>query len=323
MSMRAALLTLALAAALPTASGAAFQDVLDTPARISALAQRSPLSALAHAGGRLVAAGQRGHVLWSDDGGDVWHQASVPVSSDLVALCFADAKQGWAAGHDGVILHTADGGHSWQRQFDGRKLGAQGAENPLLDIWFADANEGWAVGAFGLILHTADGGAHWETVAQDQSDNPKALHLYAVRGIAGQIYIAGEQGLLLRRNAKGRFEALPQPYTGTLFGIAGDASVLLIHGLRGNALRSVDEGRSWQPIATGLQVGLTASAKGEDGRWYLASQAGHVLVSDDGARTFLPIKLARPQPVSALTFSSSGLVIAGPRGVQAAVEARK
>ncbi|HEY1092654.1 MAG TPA: YCF48-related protein, partial [Burkholderiaceae bacterium] len=306
--------------------------------------------ALARAGQDLVVAGQRGHVLWSADAGRSWSQAEVPVSSDLVALSFPDASDGWAAGHDGVILHTPDGGRHWQRQLDGRVMGtqliayyaerlqeaalsaserqaleaawteakrfaAQGAENPLLDIWFADKKEGWAVGAFGLILHTLDGGAHWQPLLH-LTDNPKGLHLYAVRGIAGQIYVAGEQGLLLRRAANGRFETLPQPYTGTLFGITGNAAMLLIHGLRGNALRSADGGRSWQAVQTGLQVGLTASAEGADGRWYLASQTGHVLVSDDGAQTFQALRLARPQPISALLVTATGLVIAGPRGVQ-------
>jgi photosystem II stability/assembly factor-like uncharacterized protein len=350
--------TLAIALALACAQGAwaqspdnHFRDVLDTPARASALAARAPLAALAVAGKGLVAAGQRGHVLLSLDAGGSWQQAQVPVSSDLVALSFPDTKMGWAAGHDGVILRTQDGGRTWQRQLDGRTLGAQmvayyaerlqqaslpeaerkrleaaqgdaqrfatqGAETPLLDIWFSDSQEGWAVGAFGLILHTADGGVHWQPQLH-LTDNPKGLHFYAVRVVAGEVYVAGEQGLLLRRAPDGRFEAVPQPYAGTLFGIAGDASTLLIYGLRGHALRSGDGGRSWQAVETGLQVGLTASAQGRDGRWYLASQAGHVLVSDDGARSFRPLKLERPQPASALLATPDRLVIAGVRGVQA------
>ena len=33
---------------------------------------------------------------------------SVPVSSDLVAVAFPTPQQGWAVGHDGVILASAD-----------------------------------------------------------------------------------------------------------------------------------------------------------------------------------------------------------------------
>ena len=97
----------------------------------------------------------------------------MPVSSDLTAVFFVDDKQGWAVGHDGVILHTADGGETWALQLDGRaanelliaamerkaaaepasddakKLLAeakrykeQGADKPFLDVWFADAQNG-------------------------------------------------------------------------------------------------------------------------------------------------------------------------------------
>ena len=322
------LLSLALCFGSSAEAADRFRDVLDTPAQASALAAQAPLAALARAGGMLVVAGSRGHVLWSGDEGVHWMQAQVPVSSDLVALSFPESENGqlgWAVGHDGVILHTEDGGRTWRRQLDGRWTGKlmheqsgqpaeQGAETPLLDVCFVDALRGWAVGAFGLILGTEDGGKHWQLESK-QADNPKGLHLYAVRAIAGQIYIVGEQGLLLRRAADGRFEALPQPYAGTLFGIVGDDKVLLIHGLRGHALRSTDGGRNWQPVETGLQVGLTANARAADGSWLLASQAGHVLVSHDGALSFQPLKLARSQPASALLSGSAGLVIAGPRGV--------
>ena len=81
-----------------------YVDVLDLPAKASALAQRSPLLDLARAGSRLVAVGQRGHILYSDDEGGRWQQARVPVSSDLNAVTFPTPEQGWAVGGDGVVL---------------------------------------------------------------------------------------------------------------------------------------------------------------------------------------------------------------------------
>jgi len=42
-------------------------------------------------GQRVVAVGQRGHVLFSDDTGKSWQQAEVPVSADLVAATFLAA----------------------------------------------------------------------------------------------------------------------------------------------------------------------------------------------------------------------------------------
>jgi len=344
MLQRAYALTLALLAALVTAAWAvpdkSPRDVLDTPAIKSPLAARSLVNGLTLAGERVVAVGQRGQVLLSDDHGKSWQQADVPVSADLVAVSFPDAEHGWAVGHDGVVLATGDGGRTWARQLDGRTMGdvlvkhytassdakwlaeaqrfaAQGAENPLLDVWFDDARNGYVVGAFGLILRTADGGKSWEPLL-DTTDNPKALHLYAVRRVGGDLYIAGEQGLLLRLDrSSGRFVALSIPYQGTLFGVLGNERVVLAFGLRGNVVRSTDRGRTWAAVSTGVPVGLTAGTLDERGRIVLVSQAGHVLVSADDGATFTPLKTVRAQPAAAVSRGAAGtLVLGGPRGVQ-------
>src|SRR5689334_25385014 len=94
----AACLALALAASAAAAAG--FKDPLDVPAQQSPLASKSLLQAIARAGDRLVAVGQRGHILVSSDGGKSWKQATVPASSDLTAVFFASANKGWAVGHD-------------------------------------------------------------------------------------------------------------------------------------------------------------------------------------------------------------------------------
>lgn len=318
MRTRHFLLSLAAGASLAAmaASGATqrWLDVLDAPALKSPLAARGLLNGLAPAGKRVVAVGQRGHILYSDDAGKSWQQADVPVSSDLVAVYFATPQAGWAVGHDGVVLHSVDAGRTWTRQHDGRP---NAAENPLLDVWFEDERTGYAVGAFGLVLHTSDAGAHWEALP-DAADNPKSLHLYAVRGIGDELYIVGEQGLLLKRDrATGRFRALESPYKGTLFGVTGNARAVVAYGLRGNVVRSGDGGATWQGLNTGVPVGLTAGTIDAKGRILLASQTGHLLASGDDGASFAPIKLDRPVPAAAVLAMGSGLIVAGPRGAQA------
>ncbi|MEJ8857324.1 YCF48-related protein [Variovorax robiniae] len=328
-----------------------WRDVLDTPAIKSAYAARTLLNGMANAGARTVAVGQRGQIVTTDDAGKSWRQAEVPVSSDLVAVSFPTPTTGWAVGHDGVVLRSTDAGLTWTLQLDGRRLGAvmvdyytreanaslasdpkraaalleeakrfeaQGAENPFLDVWFRDASNGYVVGAFGLALRTSDGGAHWEPMLH-AIDNPKGQHLYAVRGIGPDVYMTGEQGLLLKQ-AQGdeRFRALEIPYKGTLFGLAGNPRSLVAYGLRGTVLRSTDGGRNWEPIKTGLQAGLTASTQDADGRLLIVSQVGHVLMSRDDGASFTPIPFERSAPAAAVAMPAKGtLLIAGPRGAQA------
>jgi photosystem II stability/assembly factor-like uncharacterized protein len=323
-------------------------DPLQVAAQPSRLAASSPLFAIARAGTRLVAVGQRGHVLLSDDDGTSWRQAAVPVSVDLTAVHFASPQRGWAVGHDGAILHSSDGGQHWSLQLDGRQAAqrivdayaaragsgnaeldavlsearrmlAQGPDLPWLDVWFDDERNGYAVGAFNLVFATRDGGATW-TPASDRVDNPKGYHLYALRGSGpgGDIYAAGELGLVLRLDrASQRFVALPTPYKGTFFGIVVKPDLLLAFGLRGNAWRSTDGGRHWQQTATGVDTGLTGGALLPDGGVALVSAGGQLLVSRDNAATFVPIAAEKTQPAFALMPAGANRVaLVGARGVR-------
>jgi photosystem II stability/assembly factor-like uncharacterized protein len=303
--------------ALPaTAAPQGFVDPLDLPAQHSALAQRALVNGVAQAGRRLLAVGQRGHILYSEDRGANWRQASVPLSADLTALTFSDARNGWAVGHDAVVLHTADGGLTWQRQYDGRK-DPQAGDKPLLDIWMDAAGHGIAVGAFGLALRSEDGGRTWQH-CEELLDNPQGLHLNAIRAVNGALYIVGEQGLVLRRAASAeRFDALPTNYKGSLFGITGGGRTLLVFGLRGTAMTSEDGGRSWLHSITGTQSGLIAGMPLLDGGLLLVSQSGQVLRSGDDGASFTPLKGVSPGPAStALPLDSRSLLIGGARGLR-------
>ena len=134
-------------------------DSANKPAEIEPLAAGSLLLDLAVAGNRLVAVGERGHVLLSDDQGVTWRQAkSVPTRVMLTAVYFVDAQYGWAVGHDETILNTADGGENWTRSHF-----AAEAQQPLLDLWFANRVSGIAVGAYGAYFTTNDGGRNWSS----------------------------------------------------------------------------------------------------------------------------------------------------------------
>lgn len=313
--MKRLFFTVAAAFIALAANASGFADPLTVPAQRSALAARAPVNGLALAGTRLVAAGQRGHILVSDDRGGSWRQASVPVSVDLTAITFATPLLGWAVGHDGVILHTRDGGASWLRQYDGRDA-AKTDDRPLLAVHFSDARHGMAVGAFGLARCTEDGGVLWQA-CEERLDNPQGMHLNAVAAIGGATYIVGEQGLLLKQAAGAtRFTTLQLPYKGSLFGIAGHGSKLLAFGLRGNAFFSEDGGASWQAAETGVRSGLSAGAALPDGTWLLVSQAGQLLRSQ-GGMSFQQVAGVAPEPATALLALTPGcLVVGGVRGLR-------
>lgn len=352
------------AAATATATTAkALPDTLSRPASSVARPERALLLGLARAGTRLVAVGERGLILLSDEPAQgqerQWRQVPVPVSVTLTAVAFATPTQGWAVGHRGVVLATADGGASWTLQLDGHRFAAlalaeaqgleaagssspetlrhalrdaqallrDGADKPFLALSFADARRGIAVGAYGLCAATVDGGRSWQSCMR-RLDNPQGSHLYAIARAHGSLFIAGEQGLLLRgdddaagatsaaTSAPGRLSAVSLPEAGSLFslGVSAEGHVLA-GGLRGKAFVSTDQGRHFEAITSESAGGLSSAVSLPDGRLLMASQLGQVLRYDAAARRLALLASPPTAPISdALPLAGDKLLVVGARG---------
>lgn len=97
----------------------ALTDIIDTPARPTELAPDNLLNDAVRAGDRVIAVGERGHIIYSDNEGQSWSQGSVPVSVTLTSVSFGTETHGWAVGHSGVVLYTEDAGENWSLQLTG------------------------------------------------------------------------------------------------------------------------------------------------------------------------------------------------------------
>lgn len=279
------LLLVILLSKLP-AQAAEYVDVLDLPAMKSELSKRYTLNAITNTGTRIVTVGERGHILYSDNSAKTWQQASVPVSSDLTAVYFPTPSEGWAVGHDGVVLHSSDRGQTWVKQLDGIQIGPimlryykelaardtenpqwahwidqsqrmvdDGADKPFLGVWFANSTTGYIVGAFGMAFRTEDGGKTWVPIG-DKIDNPDTLHLNAIDGTGSEIVIVGEQGLLLELDAAaGRFVAAGSPSDVTYFGVLHAENVFIIFGLNGKAFKKTKLTQNWLPLNLIAEIG--------------------------------------------------------------------
>ena len=150
------------------------------------LAVHSMLLDVTRADQRLVAVGERGHVVLSDDGRE-WVQAeTVPTRSTLTTV-FSFGGRLWAAGHDAVIITSGDRGNTWSRQFFDPER-----QQAVMDLYFTDEKNGVAIGSYGLYLVTSDGGQNWEDGTVDEENQ---FHLNGmVRFADGRRVIAGEAG---------------------------------------------------------------------------------------------------------------------------------
>lgn len=319
--------------ASPVASLAVtFGDALQRPAMQVAHLERSVLLAAAKAGSRIVAVGERGIAMYSDDEGASWRQAQVPTSVSLTAVQFVDPQQGWAVGHGGTVLASSDGGSSWLMQLDGirmavlleksaqisenmallakaKRLINDGPDKPLLDLHFVDRLHGIVVGAFGLALSTQDGGKVWMSIA-DRLDNPNGFHFYSLKVRGEKIVIAGEQGLVFLSKDNGiSFRKLKIPYSGTFFRAEwlGDQSILLA-GLRGQIWRSDDLGETWKQENVTVLASFSASASGAMGSLWLANQTGELFAYS--GRKLIPMRQVQLPPTAGLLVLDADRLLA-------------
>lgn len=244
---------------------------------------------LARAGDRIVAVGERGNVLYSDDEGKTWHMGETPGEPMLTAVCFADGRQGWAVGHDAVVWKTSDGGESWQQQYsdpygsDGDSgtdgAGSDAAGGDMSDLYSSGGGAGDMSGLYGdgggdgdmsdLYGEGGDAAGGGGAMAVNTSGAPfldvwcdTDQHVVAVGGF----------GYLLETNDGGhswskRMDTMDNPDGWHLYAIRpvprGDGTVL-IAGERGTLFRSRDHGNSWSVLDSpygGTFFGITAAAR--------------------------------------------------------------
>lgn len=262
---------------------------------------------------RVVAVGERGNILLSDDQGASWQSAVVTPQRDLTltALVALADKSLLAVGHDGWILRSEDEGAHWTEV----RYDAEVAE-PLLGIWNAGGKRVMAFGSFGKFYQSDDDGRTW----QAQPLEVDSAHLNGMDGASdGRRMLVGEQGLVMRSADGGNsWEKLPPFYNGSLFGVVRlSADRWVTYGMRGHVFVSQDFGKNWSAVDVGNTLPLYGHALLPNGGGLLIVGAGSSLVRLDGnghlvSATRLP---GLGTLTSAVLAGAQRLLVGGERGV--------
>jgi len=322
--------------------------VLDTPAIPVLNPAGVSLQAVTLAGSRLVAVGEHGVIIYSDDNAASWKQASVPVDVLLTSVAFATPMIGWAAGNFGVILKTEDGGKTWQMQLNGIQAAAltlqaaqtavaqnfnspgtplalrranifvsDGPNKPFTSVFVFDANKLIVFGASRLTMITTDGGKTWADWSLHIGDRLSHT-LYASAAIGSSIYVVGEEGLIFCSTDGGNsFPPLNSPTTTTLFGVFGakDGSVV-VYGVAGTAFRSPDAGKTWTAVNINAPDDLLCAVVLDSGEIVLASEADLFYISQDNGVNFILVPNAAPgSTFDMVEISNKQLILAGAGGI--------
>ncbi|MDR3568977.1 MAG: YCF48-related protein [Syntrophobacteraceae bacterium] len=293
------------------------------PALVFAGASTTMILGAALAGNRIVAVGNHGAVLLSDDQGKTFRQAKgVPTSVMVDAVSFADAKNGWAVGHLGVIIHSTDGGETWTMQPE-----ALSHDEPLFTVWFKNDSLGFAAGLWGMLIKTVDGGKTWQQVKlpplpDGRKDDRNLFAIFPDR--LGNIFIAAERGTLFKSEDGGlSWKLIDTGNKGSLWaGVALQDGSLVVAGLRGKILRSRDDGEHWTVVHTGTKSSITGLTELSDGRIVAvgldgvtlesANEGGyfHVVSRRPDRMDLTAVVAGGPKNDAAVVFSANGPVAA-------------
>lgn len=303
------------------------------------------LTSVARAGSHILAVGERGSAVLSEDDGKTWQVYPTGVSETLTAVTFLSESIGIAIGHGGNIVQTLDGGKTWSSVLRGdqlikltheavgdmsgsvasaddrsrfaayaKRLEESGSSEPLLSIRFISAKEGYAVGAYGMVLRTEDAGRSWK-VWMTHVENPQELHLYSIVEDKGAMLIVGEQGYVSRSTDGGlTFKKLDTGLSGSFFTAISDGNgTVYLAGLQGQLVSTNNLGESWINHPGAGNVSWISSRVDDNGNIILGNLAGGLFrVSGDRLD---PIAVEGQPPLSDFVVGETGnLILVGALG---------
>lgn len=215
------------------------------------------------AGDRVVAVGDMGLISYSDDNGKSWQQASVPTSLTLTAAYFVDNKNGWAVGHDGILLQTTDGGVSWQKLHDGNYFNEITLEavTRIVADFEAELAEATEEEREQMELEHENLGYQLDDARYAVEDGPikPFIDLWFANPREG--LLLGTFGMLFRTEDGGKSwmalnGVIDNPENFHYYGITRTKDALLIAGETGILYRSLDQGRSWESLVSPYEGSL-------------------------------------------------------------------
>lgn len=188
---------------------------------------------------RACAVGTDGMLLCTADAGEHWTPQVVSKFIDLNDITFV-GEEGWAVGEYRTIMHTSDGGATWQLQLGGNPKILE--EESYFAVAFADAQHGWVAGLAGEVASTDDGGHTWR-----QSGGNGRPSIFAIGPAWPAIWFGGKRGVLLERTNDDRWHDIRISF-GDITDIAFDNRTGIATGLGGTVLQTMDGGNSWHSV---------------------------------------------------------------------------
>lgn len=235
-------------------------------------------------------------------------------------------------GKAGTIIHTIDGGTSWQR------LPAATTED-LSCVYFSDANHGWACGSNGVVLRTVNHGNSWSVIQSGAgtlngicfhgldtgwavgalgmivkstdsgaswltNDSRTTENLCAVLFTSGTNgYSCGTNGMITKTTNGGNiWLPIASSTSNALHDLASSGTTIFAGGANGTVVMSTDAGQTWNSTGASTGFAVNGLAAPAPGILWAVGPGGSVSASGDNGATWLdknlPPGVDEPRPFS-------------------------
>jgi photosystem II stability/assembly factor-like uncharacterized protein len=214
----------------------------------------------------------------TNDGGNFWQQVYMDFYHLLNHISFADSLNGWCAGFDGngnygVILHSSDGGATWQLQ-------NSNSFETLFGVAAISPTTAYVSGSNGTMLKTTDGGTNWEPL----TTNTDAWLYTLVFQNAQTGYAAGDAGRILRTHDGGTtWDVIDshQLFNPNELAFKPDGSLWLV-GNAGTLLHSSDDAVTWLGHCPDLAQTITGISFPDPQNGWCAGSYGRLMSTTNG-----------------------------------------
>lgn len=234
--------------------------------------------------------------IWFTGPFRAWADTAYINRDDLFSIFFLDSRNGWACGRWGTILHSTDGGKTWQPQQSGTKYTLGG-------IHFTDVKNGWAVGNMGTIIHTEDGGLTWV-----KQESPVAFyHMDVYFASPRKGWIASEQTHILATHNGGKtweIQFSDEDYILKSLSFSDELHGWAV-GEFGHIYRTVNGGGTWEKQGGGVRINDVGDLEGDPFLFDVVAQDTHkawavgiegtVVKTEDGGSTWTGVDAGAPK----------------------------
>ena len=244
---------------------------------------------------RVVAAGEGGATVRSEDAGSSWNAVGEQLPRAFNRMRATPAGLAFAVGPRGTLARSLDGGRTWA------EVGVSTAEN-VIDASWVDEFTGYAVDEAGTVLRTVNGGASWQVLETGYSATPQAVLALS----ANEVLLIGGRGILRSANGGRSFTRVRARIVARtrLFNVDRAGSRVFAYGSK-NIVASRDRGRTWQKVLRPRKALLSSLDFVSARTGFVLGQDGQVFKTRNGGRRWSDLSGVGSDNATGMSFGTA------------------